>query len=227
MINNKILLSFVPLIGTSFGSLLGVVSKNKKLKKPEDVLVAVATGILMAISLNLFFETIDSFRSSTFLTIIGLVLGFFFVFIIDLFQSESITTKEKLLIAMIIHNIPEGILIGISLADESIIGAYTLITSISLQNIPDGIVVSMPLLSSKGKTKAFWMGVISGAVEPLASIAIILSAQQFISLVEPILVGFSFTAVIMICWELLKETKRISLVVITTIATVIFNSILS
>lgn len=224
---SKLFLSFVPLVGTSLGSLLGAVSKSKKLKEPEELLVAVATGILGAISFNLFFETLSSFRSNCYLTILGLVSGFLFTFLVDFFQEESISIKEKLLIAMLIHNVPEGILIGIALADESLIGAYALITSISLQNIPDGIVVSMPLVSSKGKARAFWMGAMSGVVEPIAAILIVLSSQQFIRVVEPFLIGFSFSAIIMICWELLKETKNILLVVFVTIATMIFNGVLS
>jgi len=221
----RLILSFVPLVGTSLGSLLGIVSK--KLKKPEEILVAIATGILGAISFSLFFETINAIRNNCYLVILGFALGFLFIFLVYFFQTESISTKEKLLIAMIIHNIPEGILIGIALTNESLVTACALVTSISLQNIPDGIVVSMPLLSSKGKAKAFFMGVLSGAVEPVAAILIILSAKQFISYVEPFLIGFSFSAIIMICWELLKETEKKSLIAFIAIATVIFNTILS
>ena len=123
--------------------------------------MAVATGILGNICLNLFFEAIGKVRYPS--VFVGAVAGFAFIWIMEYCaMHKDITVKSKLFWAMLIHNIPEGILIGISLVNTKFLQAVPLVISISLQNIPDGLVVSMPLLSSKGLKKALMLGIFSG-----------------------------------------------------------------
>ena len=140
----------------------------------------------------------------------------------------TISKKSKLFWAMLIHNIPEGILIGISLVDTSIIKSLSLILSISLQNIPDGLVVSLPLVSVKGKKYALLMGVLSGIVEPIAAILIFsASNSNFISILEPFLIGFSFSSILMIFLELFKECKHLKTIGVTAILTYLFSTVLT
>lgn len=221
------LLSFVPLVGTSLGALLGIFNNlNNRFRKQEDDLVAVATGILGSITLNLFFEAIENVRYPS--TLIGAAVGFVFILFMEYCANhKDITVKSKLFWAMLIHNIPEGIVIGIALANTNIITSVPLIFSISLQNVPDGLVVSMPLVSTQGKKKALLFGIISGIVEPIASILIILSAKGAnIRLIGPFLIGFSFTTILMITFELLKDCNKKKLAFYAAVITTIFNSVL-
>lgn len=228
----KILLSLVPLAGTALGSVLGVLNCfNNKFKKGEDFLVAVATGILGSISLSLLFEagkTPKTVRNLCFLAI-GLLVGIFFIKIMNKTAKKAITTRFKLFGAMLIHNIPEGILIGISLANADFIKSLPLVISITLQNIPDGLVVSMPLVSIKGKRKSVVFGVLSGVVEPIATLIIMFLASNLESIqsIETILIGISVSTIIMITLDLLNECDSKKTVIITAIITTIFNWILS
>lgn len=223
----RYILSFVPLIGTSLGALLGIYNNlNNRFREQEDELVAVATGILGSICLNLFFEAKEKVRYPS--MFIGAFLGFVFIWIMEYCAThKDITVKSKLFWAMLIHNIPEGILIGIALANSKILQVVPLVISISLQNIPDGLVVSMPLVSTKGRKVSLLLGILSGIVEPLTSIFLIVTAQRLnLGLVEPFLIGFSFSAILMITFELLKDCTKTKIAILAAIITTGFNAIL-
>lgn len=223
-----IFLSFIPLVGTALGAILGIFNNfNDKFEKQEEILVAVATGILEAICFNLLIESLENLRNKS--LFIGILIGFLFIVLMNFFTKKSKSNiKTKLFWAMLIHNIPEGLIIGIALSGKEIVQALSLIFSISLQNVPDGMVVSMPAVSTLGKKRALILGILSGIVEPIASMAIILTTNSLhIQVLEPFLTGFSLSAIIMITAELIKECKMRTLMAITAIITIIFNSILS
>lgn len=228
----EILLSLIPLAGTTIGSVLGVLNCfNNKFKKSEDFLVAVATGILGSISLSLLLEAIaipKDLRNVSCLSL-GILIGFLFIKIMNKTAKKLITTRFKLFGAMLIHNIPEGILVGITLANAELIKSISLIISISIQNIPDGLVVSMPLVSIKGRKKSLFYGIISGIVEPIAAIAIMFLAVNStnIQVIETFLIGISISTIIMITIDLLKECDSKKTAIIAAIITTIFNFILS
>lgn len=228
----KIFLSLIPLAGTSIGSFLGVLNCfNNKFKKGEDFLVAVATGILGSISLSLLFEAIETpktVRNLCFLAL-GLLIGILFITVMNKTAKKAITTRFKLFGAMLVHNIPEGILIGLSLANVNSIKSLPLVISITLQNIPDGLVVSMPLVSIKGKKKSVMYGILSGVVEPIATIIIMFLASNLESIeaIKIVLIGISVSTIILITLDLLKECDSKKTVVIAAVITTIFNWILS
>lgn len=219
------ILSFVPLVGTTLGAILGIF--NNKFEKQDEVLVAIATGILEAICFSLLLESIEIIRNQA--LFVGILAGFIFIALMNfLAHKKSLNTKSKLFWAMLIHNIPEGIIIGIALASKETIQAISLIFSITLQNVPDGLVVSMSSVSTHGKKRALLLGIISGAVEPIAAILILVSASNSLGIQTfgPFLTGFSFSAIVMITVELIKECKRNLLMFFVAIITIIFNSIL-
>ena len=225
----KYFVSIIPLVGTSLGAFLGTNrSLYNKLQKQENTLVAVATGILCSIVFNLLLESIEFKREPT--VYIGIAIGFLFSILLSLIsKKKNLSVKSKVFWAMLIHNIPEGIVVGISLADNKILPSTILVVlSISLQNIPDGLVVSMPMVSTKGRMRAFLYGFFSGVVEPIFAYAIILTAGKFsqVLMAEPLLIGFSFSMILMIAIELLKECESKKIVIVTAIATIIFNCIL-
>lgn len=220
----RLFLSLVPLVGTSLGSYLGVTKHNSKIDQQEDLLVAIATGILGAICINLCFEAFKYIRNVNLM--IGMMTGVVFILLMNQITNQE-TTHSKLFWAMLIHNIPEGIVIGIALSSAINVQNIGIVASVSLQNIPDGLVVSMATSPKYGRRKAILLGVISGIVEPIATAIIIIATRNAdISLIEPLFIGFSVAAIISIELDLLKSCKKMKLLIISFILTLLFNGIL-
>lgn len=222
----KIILLLTPLIGTSIGAYLGILKHNTKgnIDVQEDSLVAIATGILGTISISLCAETIE-YRRNIYLAI-GFLFGIIFIFLINKITNQE-TTHAKLFWAMLVHNIPEGILIGIALSGQITIQSLSLIASVSLQNIPDGLVVSLAASSKHEKNKALSLGILSGIVEPIATALIIFLVQNAdIYKIEPLFIGFSVITILHIELELLKDCTKIRTAAISFLVTTLFNWIL-
>ena len=135
-------------------------------------------------------------------------------------QSEgprsSLKRTTKLILAVTLHNIPEGMAVGVVfagwLAGESGVSrtaAFALALGMALQNFPEGAIVSMPLLSEgMPKVKTFWYGVLSGAVEPLAAFLTILAASAVVP-VLPYLLAFAAGAMMyVVVEELIPEMSE-------------------
>ena len=212
----------LPLVGTSLGAFLGTQQRNNKTEVQEDAMVAIATGILGTISINLTFEAFEYIRNISFF--IGLLFGIMFILVINKITSRE-TMHAKIFWAMVIHNIPEGMITGIALTGA--LKNLGIITSISLQNIPDGLIVSLATLSRKKKYHSLMLGILSGIVEPIAAVIVLLLAQNVnINIIEPIFIGFAIYAIYSIELDLLKNCKNIKLLFISFIFTTIFNLIL-
>ncbi len=221
-----ILFSFIPLIGTAIGALLGSCKKLiRHLAEKEHFLMAVATGILMCITVELGFEALANIRTSIKFLLGGAMIGFLFSIFMD-YLSHHVGGANLLKIfwAMTIHNIPEGLLVGMSLTNQNL-SPIPLILGITLQNIPDGFVVTLPLAPKKGRKNAFLYGVVSGIVEPIASLAVIffVSKSHGNTTLEPIFIGFSFVALILISRELLVECQKRKVAFVTAILSICIN----
>lgn len=134
-----------------------------------------------------------------------------------------------LALAVTLHNIPEGLAVGVTLAGRmagdgtvSAAGALALALGIALQNFPEGAVISLPLRASgMGRGRAFWYGVLSGAAEPLAAGAAFLAAGLTLPAL-PYLLGFAAGAMIyVVVEELIPEAHVESGVKIGTIGALI------
>ncbi len=121
-----------------------------------------------------------------------------------------------LVLAVTLHNIPEGMAVGVVLAGAlaentgiSMAGAMTLSLGIAIQNFPEGAIVSMPLRDSvHSRRKAFAFGVASGAVEPLAGILTIMLID-LLAPVLPYLLAFAAGAMIyVVVEELIPESQN-------------------
>lgn len=160
----------------------------------------------------------------------GFLVGGFFMRLIDkmvphlhlylpLEKAEGIKTswhKSTLLfLAMSLHNIPEGLVIGVSFAaaaqglpGATLASAIALVIGIGIQDLPEGLAVSMPL-HRKGVTrfKSFWYGQMSGFVEPVAAI-IGAAAVSFSKPILPYAMGFAAGAMIfVVIEELIPESQ--------------------
>ena len=135
-------------------------------------------------------------------------------------QKEGPKSKLKrnsmLLLAVFLHNLPEGMAVGVVYAgllegnaDVSLAGALALSVGIALQNFPEGAIISMPLASEGiSKPKAFLWGVMSGAVEPAGAVLTLLAASIVTPLL-PYLLSFAAGAMVfVVVEELIPEMSQ-------------------
>ena len=211
----------LPFFGTILGASCVYLLKDKLNNRLEKFLLGFASGVMIAASIwSLLIPAIDlakeSIKISWLPASIGFLLGIAFLLTLDyliphLHKDSKIQEGPKanlkkttmLILAVTLHNIPEGLAVGVVfaglLAGNNIItlsGALALSIGIALQNFPEGAIISMPLKTEGlSKNKSFLYGVLSGIVEPIAAFLAILLT----SLVTPILPYFlSFAAGTMI-----------------------------
>ena len=138
---------------------------------------------------------------------------------IDSKKPEGIKAKLKnttmLVLAVTLHNIPEGMAVGVVLAGTLIgnlnmtfAGTIALAIGIATQNFPEGAIISMPLKSEGiSKTRAFIYGTLSGIVEPIAAIITIL-LTNIVEPILPYLLSFAAGAMIyVVVEELIPESQ--------------------
>ena len=219
----------LPFFGTTIGSFFVFFLRNKINSKLEKFMLGFAGGVMLAASVwSLIVPAIDSsshLNSLSFLpATIGIIAGLLFLIIVDKIYSNLIDkncnlTNQKnksrmLMLAVTLHNIPEGMAVGIAMAGVwfgnagvSLSASLALSLGIAIQNIPEGAIISMPLLS-KGclKLKSFFIGVLSGVVEPIAAIITILLVN-ILSPILPYLLAFAAGAMIyVVVQELIPES---------------------
>lgn len=231
---NIILGVLIPLIGTTLGSACVFFLKGEIGDKLQKVLLGFAAGVMVAASVwSLLIPAMDmsaDMGKLSFLpALIGFLLGMGFLLIMDsviphmhVGSDEPEGAKSKLqkttmlLLAVAIHNFPEGAACGAIFAgvltgetDVTMAGAIALSIGIAIQNIPEGAIISMPLRGhGVSKGKSFLYGVLSGVVEPIGAVLAIMLA----SLVTPILpymLSFAAGAMIyVVVEELIPETSE-------------------
>lgn len=198
------LIIIIPLIGTMLGSFLAIFIKQINLKI-EAIMLGFASGVMVAASIwSLLIPAIEKCEYLKRLSFIPAVVGFFLgallIVIFDFIEKKSNNKKsrnEKLIFAVLIHNIPEGLAVGVCAAlamksslDVLMIEALIFSIGISVQNIPEGMIVSMPLDNYNSLKKQLSSGFISGIVEPISAlIAFLLSS--FVSVVLPYCLAFA------------------------------------
>jgi ZIP family zinc transporter len=121
-----------------------------------------------------------------------------------------------LVLAITLHNIPEGLAVGVlfggvaaGLPEASIAGAVVLALGIGIQNLPEGIAVSMPLRrQGVSRFKSFWYGQLSAIVEPIAAV-IGAVAVTFFTPILPYALAFAAGAMIfVVVEEVIPETQQ-------------------
>lgn len=223
----------VPFLGTMLGSAMVFLMKNTINKKVEKLLLGFASGVMIAASVwSLLIPSIDMAVSQGKLgwvpASIGFLLGIVFLLVLDSLiphlhlesdKPEGIKTKLKrttmLVLAVTLHNIPEGMAVGVTFAGALIgntgitmAGAFALAIGIAIQNFPEGAIISMPLKSEgMSKPKAFLYGTLSGIVEPVGAIITILLTNAVVPFL-PYLLAFAAGAMIyVVVEELIPESQ--------------------
>ena len=223
----------IPFLGTTLGAAMVFLMKNKMNKKVEKLLLGFASGVMIAASIwSLLIPSIEMSEKQNQISwipaAIGFLLGIVFLLVLDSViphlhlnneKPEGIKSKLKnttmMVFAVTLHNIPEGMAVGVTFAGAIIgnagitmAGAFALAIGIAIQNFPEGAIISMPLKSEgMSKGRAFWLGTLSGIVEPIGAIVTILLTNAVIPIL-PYLLSFAAGAMIyVVVEELIPESQ--------------------
>lgn len=220
---------------TAIGASLVLFVKNYS-RKLLDTSLGFAAGIMIAASfwslLDPAIELSEKLNTPAWIPpTVGFLLGAAFLRIIDkilphlhfqapMSEVEGIKTSFKrttlLVLAVTLHNIPEGLAVGVSFGaysleptSVSLISSIVLALGIGIQNIPEGFAISLPLRSEGfSKKKSFFIGQLSGIVEPLFAVVGFLFVRIMESLL-PYALGFAAGAMIYVTVEeLIPESQR-------------------
>lgn len=226
-----ILCLLIPLLGTTLGSLMVFLLKKEINPLLQKILMGFASGVMIAASIwSLLQPAMDSFSDNDFrkwlAPAIGFLVGVGFLLLMDYItphmhldkQEEGIKNKKisktfKMFLAVTIHNIPEGLAVGVVIAGmlSGNINEHAMLAlaiGIAIQNFPEGAIVSMPLKEEgKSKWQAFLYGFFSGIVEPIAAIIAIL-LTNITATILPYTLAFAAGAMIyVVVEELIPEAN--------------------
>ena len=201
----------IPFIGTIIGALLVFFMKKEINKKIEIIIYGFAAGVMMAALIwSLIIPAIES--SSVIPVVIGLILGVGSFYLMDLYFNKK-KKINNLMVAITLHNIPEGMAVGVAFASYlvgglSLAAAYALTIGIAIQNFPEGSVVSFPLLKQGfSKRKAFMYGFISAVFELLGTLVTLLFTN-FVVAILPYMLSIAAGAMMyVIVVELIPESN--------------------
>lgn len=212
----------LPFWGTSLGAACVFCLRRAPSAVLRRVLEGFAAGVMTAASVwSLLLPAIDwadMGRWSFLPAAGGFWLGVLFLRLLERLLPEAVTDRSTTmtLLAVTLHNIPEGMAVGVVfagyMAGNSTItaaGALALAIGIAIQNFPEGAIISMPLRGQgMSKTKAFVYGSLSGLVEPIGALLTILAAS-FILPVLPYLLSFAAGAMMyVVVEELIPEMSE-------------------
>lgn len=225
----------IPFIGTTAGAACVFFLKNELKPLVQKALLGFASGVMVAASVwSLLIPSMDMASGMGKMAFVpaaaGLLLGIAFLLLMDRViphlhlgadvsegPKTSLKKSTMLVLAVTLHNIPEGMAVGVvfagMLAENAGItaaGAFTLALGIAIQNFPEGAIISLPLKGEggMGRKRAFVYGMLSGIVEPVAAVLTILLAS-FIEPVLPYLLSFAAGAMLyVVVEELIPEASE-------------------
>ena len=224
----------IPLLGTVLGSAFVFFMKNEMPARLQKALLGFASGVMVAACIwSLIIPSMEMWADQGRLRIIPALVGFLagiaFLLLIDYItphlhmgssKPEGPRTKlsrtAMLTFAVTIHNLPEGMAVGVVLAGAmqagtsiSTAGAMAMALGIAIQNIPEGAIISMPMKEAgNSRLKSFIIGALSGVVEPIGAILVILLASA-ITPTLPYLLSFAAGAMFyVVVEELIPEASE-------------------
>ena len=224
----------IPFLGTTLGSACVLFMKNKLNPLVQRALTGFAAGVMVAASIwSLLIpamEYSETMGTWSFIpAVTGFWLGILFLLVLDrtvphLHMNSSKAEGPKsdlqkttmLVLAVTLHNLPEGMAVGVVYAGWisgnagiTAMGALALSLGIAIQNFPEGAIISMPLRAQgMSKWKAFIYGVLSGVVEPIGAILVII-ASGFLVPALPYFLSFAAGAMIyVVVEELIPEMSE-------------------
>ena len=225
----------IPFAGTALGAACVFFLKHEMKPLVQRSLLGFASGVMVAAAVwSLLIPAMDmSEAMGKFAFIpgaVGFLLGILFLLGMDKLiphlhigasqpegKKSSLKKTTMLVLAVTLHNIPEGMAVGVVFAgmlaentEITLAGAMALSVGIAIQNFPEGAIISLPLRSEKGmgKGKAFLYWALSDAVEPLGAFLTVL-LFRFVQPVLPYLLAFAAGAMIyVVVEELIPEASQ-------------------
>lgn len=223
----------IPFLGTTLGAATVFFFKNGVGEKMQRAMTGFASGVMVAASffsllLPALEQTDDMGKLGFVPAAVGFGIGMLFLLVLDMViphmhldsseegPKSGLKKTTKLVLAVTLHNFPEGMAVGIVCAGWlygndtiSFTGALALALGIAIQNFPEGAIVSMPLLGEGiSKKKTFLYGMLSGIVEPIGALLVIAASGLLIPTM-PYLLSFAAGAMIyVVVEELIPEMSE-------------------
>ena len=224
----------LPFAGTTLGAACVFLMKTQMPDLVQKTLLGFASGVMVAASVwSLLIPSIEMSGTEDATRVVpavsGFIAGIAFLLLMDRITPHlhlgspspegphsKLSRTSMLVLAVTLHNIPEGMAVGVALAAAMehstylpMAGALALSLGIAIQNFPEGAIVSMPLRAEgESKGKAFLGGVLSGVVEPIGAVLTLLAAQLVIPAL-PYLLSFAAGAMLyVVVEELIPEMSQ-------------------
>ena len=225
--------AFIPMLGTTLGAACVFFMKGRMPDRLQKALLGFASGVMIAASVwSLIIPSIDMAEAAGGVAwlpaVVGFLAGVGFLLLLDTLiphmhmdsdcpegRACGLGKSKMLVLAVALHNLPEGMAVGVVLAGMlsgsgviSVASAFALSIGIAIQNLPEGAIISMPLVGTGlSRKKAFGYGFMSGVVEPVGTI-ITLLLTAFIQPVLPYILSFAAGAMIyVVVEELIPESQ--------------------
>lgn len=223
----------LPLLGTMIGSAFVFMMKNEMSTRLQKSLLGFASGVMVAASVwSLLIPAMGMMANSGAWSVVpaavGFLLGIGFLLLIDELTPHLHIGTDKpeglrshlskttmLALAVTIHNLPEGMAVGVVFAGAengsthiSLAAAISVSLGIAIQNIPEGAIISMPMRAvGNSRWKSFMLGSLSGVVEPIGALAVILLATDLMPTL-PYMLAFAAGAMFyVVVEELIPEAS--------------------
>lgn len=223
----------IPLLGTMLGSAFVFMMKDQMSVKLQKALLGFASGVMVAASVwSLLIPAMEIDAGQGAMAVIpaavGFLLGIGFLLIIDVLTPHlhistdipegprsHLSRTAMLALAVTIHNLPEGMAVGVVFAGAQIgttsisfASAIAISLGIAIQNIPEGAIISMPMCAAgNSRWRSFLIGSLSGAVEPVGAIIVLMLTSTVLPIL-PYLLAFAAGAMFyVVIEELIPEAS--------------------
>ena len=224
----------IPLLGTMLGAAFVFFMRDEMSPRLQKSLLGFASGVMVAASVwSLLIPAMEMEEAkgvwSVLPAAVGFLLGMGFLLLIDELTPHLHIGTDKpegprshlsrtamLALAVTIHNLPEGMAVGVvfagadsGLSGLSLTSALAVSIGIAIQNVPEGAIISMPMRAAgNSRWRSFLIGSMSGAVEPIGGLAIILLASLMTPAL-PYLLAFAAGAMFyVVVEELIPEASE-------------------
>ena len=224
----------IPLLGTMLGSAFVFLMKDEMSVRLQKSLLGFASGVMVAASVwSLLIPAMEMEEGSGAWSVVpaavGFLLGIGFLLALDELTphlhlgatspegpSSHLSRTAMLVLAVTIHNLPEGMAVGVVFAGAgqgaaglSVASALAVSIGIAIQNVPEGAIISMPMRAAgNSRWRSFVIGSLSGVVEPLGGLVVVLLASLMTPALPHLLAFAAGAMIYVVIEELIPEASE-------------------